>query len=193
MPAGEDRKVFGGKGGWSFGEQNMDGQALSPEQAVRGKRRGHHVRLLLLSFPVPADSQHKHSLSHNFFSFLDPTVTNPALAPSSPIPRLPSPSTKSTQFPTSVPIPLQSSTSLLGSASTEASSPNRRIDPHTQLYLSVAVIEFLIGAGLWIEGQLSGWRCLAGVGYLSVFDAAGVAIRMTRENDGSRSTRRPYG
>lgn len=43
LPAGEDRKVFGGKGGWSFGEQNIDGQALSPEQAKRGKRRGHHV------------------------------------------------------------------------------------------------------------------------------------------------------
>jgi len=46
LPAGEDRKVFGGKGGWSFGEQNIDGQALSPEQAKRGKRRGHHVRFL---------------------------------------------------------------------------------------------------------------------------------------------------
>jgi hypothetical protein len=43
LPAGEDRKVFGGKGGWSFGEQNMDQQALSPEHAKRGKRRGHHV------------------------------------------------------------------------------------------------------------------------------------------------------
>jgi len=43
LPAGEDRKVFGGKGGWSFGEQNIDGLALSPEQAKRGKRRGHHV------------------------------------------------------------------------------------------------------------------------------------------------------
>jgi len=62
-----------------------------------------------------------------------------------------------------------------------------------QLYLSVAVIEFLIGAGLWIEGQLSGWRCLAGVGYLSVFDAAGVAIRMMGDGDNQRSTRRPYG
>jgi hypothetical protein len=47
LPAGEDRKVFGGKGGWSFGEQNNDGQALSLEQAKRGKRRGHHVSLLL--------------------------------------------------------------------------------------------------------------------------------------------------
>jgi len=46
LPAGEDRKVFGGKGGWSFGEQNIDGQALSPDQAKRGKRRGHHVRSL---------------------------------------------------------------------------------------------------------------------------------------------------
>lgn len=55
------------------------------------------------------------------------------------------------------------------------------------------MIEFLIGAGLWIEGQLSGWRCLAGVGYLSVFDAAGVAIRMMGDGDNQRSTRRPYG
>lgn len=53
LPAGEDRKVFGGKGGWSFGEQNMDGQALSPEQAVRGKRRGHHVRVLVTSCEYP--------------------------------------------------------------------------------------------------------------------------------------------
>jgi hypothetical protein len=47
LPAGEDRKVFGGKGGWSFGEQNIDGQALLPEQAKKGKRRGHHVRSLI--------------------------------------------------------------------------------------------------------------------------------------------------
>jgi len=43
LPAGEGKKVFGGKGGWSFGEQHDPKQALSPEHASRGKRRGHHV------------------------------------------------------------------------------------------------------------------------------------------------------
>ena len=47
LPAGEEKKVFGGKGGWSFGGQNgaagVDGQALSPEHAKSSKRRGHHV------------------------------------------------------------------------------------------------------------------------------------------------------
>jgi hypothetical protein len=37
--------VFGGKGGWSFGEQHDHAQTLSPEQASKGKRRGHHVSL----------------------------------------------------------------------------------------------------------------------------------------------------
>lgn len=43
--AGEERKVFGGKGGWSFGEQHDHAQALGPEQVPKGKRRGHHVSL----------------------------------------------------------------------------------------------------------------------------------------------------
>lgn len=92
-------------------------------------------------------------------------------------------------------MPLQSSNSLLASASSPTLSqlPKKGLDPRTQLYLSFAIIEFLIGAGLWVEGQLSGWRCLAGVGYLSVFDAAGVAIRMIRDGDGWRTVRRPYG
>jgi hypothetical protein len=49
LPAGEEKKVFGGKGGWSFGGQNgsagANGQALSPEHANSSKRRGHHVSL----------------------------------------------------------------------------------------------------------------------------------------------------
>jgi hypothetical protein len=52
LPAGEDRKVFGGKGGWSFGEQKLDGQALSPEQAKRGKRRGHHVGFIAITLSI---------------------------------------------------------------------------------------------------------------------------------------------
>lgn len=75
------------------------------------------------------------------------------------------------------------------------------LDPHAQLYLSFGLMEFLVGAALWVEGQLSGWKCLAGVGYLVVFDALGVAVGMVagREAEGQvsgvegKGLRRPYG
>lgn len=64
----------------------------------------------------------------------------------------------------------------------------------SQLLASFACLEFLIGAALWVEGQMGGWRCLAGVGYLVVFDAFGVGVGVVaRGGDGWRSVRRPYG
>ena len=44
--------------------------------------------------------------------------------------------------------------------------------------------------------NLSGWRCLAGVGYLTVFDSLGVGVALMGKRgslEGSRSIRRPYG
>lgn len=41
---------------------------------------------------------------------------------------------------------------------------------------------------------MGGWRCLAGVGYLVVFDAFGVGVGVVaRGGEGWRSVRRPYG
>lgn len=42
---------------------------------------------------------------------------------------------------------------------------------------------------------MSGWRCLAGVGYLVVFDAMGVAVSMVgrKEGAGWSSIRKPFG
>lgn len=56
LPAGEDRKVFGGKGGWAFAGQSDagGGRTLSPEHASKSKRRGHHVSWLVL----PRDLDH---------------------------------------------------------------------------------------------------------------------------------------
>ena len=73
--------------------------------------------------------------------------------------------------------------------------PSSRSDPKGHLLLSLAILELLIGAGLWVEGQMSGWRCLAGVGYLVVFDAIGVGVSYVGgdEGGGARSLRRPYG
>ncbi|EIW69877.1 hypothetical protein TREMEDRAFT_68343 [Tremella mesenterica DSM 1558] len=172
---GLSRDRFGGQGGWSFG-QGAAGPLLVSPDVKHSKRRGHH---------------HKHSLSHNFFSFLDPTVTNPALAQSS---STPSVSTVSPAHdrPQPVPMPLLHTTAT--SNSTLSPLPPSKRDHHAHLLFSFALLEFLIGAGLWVEGQMSGWRCLAGVGYLVVFDALGVAIRMVRDGEeGWRSVRKPYG
>lgn len=129
--------------------------------------------------------QHKHSLSHNFFSFLDPTQTNPRLtSPSSP--QIMSPSDK----PLSVPMPHSSAFTTTLSLSP---LPPVKSDPQKQFLTSFAVLEFLIGAGLWVEGQMSGWRCLAGVGYLVVFDSLGVGIEVVQWKGLSGNLRRPYG
>lgn len=206
LPAGEERGVFAGNGEWSFG-QPTDDQA--PEGSKRSKRRGHHVsdvstfahdivfrsvhRLCTLTRTT---SQHKHSLSHNFFSFLDPTVTNPALASSPNLSAGPIPisSHKPADAPQPVPMPLLSSRHSLALSSPTLSPLPPRRDPQVQLLAAFSVLEFVVGAGLWVEGQMGGWRCLAGVGYLVVFDALGVGVSaISRGGEGWRSTRRPYG
>ncbi|WWC65415.1 uncharacterized protein I303_108033 [Kwoniella dejecticola CBS 10117] len=181
MPsAGGERNVFGGTGNWSFGQASapQDENGLQTPDVKRSKRRGHH---------------HKHSLSHNFFSFLDPTQTNPSLA-TSPSPKPPStPGPEATPAP--VPMPSLGVSGLSAASPTLSPLPPSKSDPRKQFYLSFAVLEFLIGAALWVEGQMSGWRCLAGVGYLVVFDALGVAVEMVARNEGSgyNTIRRPYG
>ncbi|WWC72408.1 uncharacterized protein I206_106370 [Kwoniella pini CBS 10737] len=177
---GGDRNVFGGTGNWSFGQASasQDENGMQTPDVKRSKRRGHH---------------HKHSLSHNFFSFLDPTQTNPSLA-ASPSPKPPStPGPEATPAP--VPMPSLGVSALSATSPTLSPLPPSKSDPRKQFYLSFAVLEFLIGAALWVEGQMSGWRCLAGVGYLVVFDAIGIAVEMVARNEGSgyNTIRRPYG
>ncbi|WVQ63104.1 uncharacterized protein L199_001255 [Kwoniella botswanensis] len=179
--AGGERNVFGGTGNWSFGQaaapQDENG-LQTPEGVKRSKRRGHH---------------HKHSLSHNFFSFLDPTQTNPTLA-TSPSPKPPTtPGPEATPAP--VPMPSLGVSALSAASPTLSPLPPSKSDPRKQFLLSFAILEFLIGAGLWVEGQMSGWRSLAGVGYLVVFDALGVAVEMVarQQGQGWNSIRRPYG
>ncbi|OWZ58188.1 hypothetical protein C368_01363 [Cryptococcus neoformans 125.91] len=172
-----EKKVFGGAGNWSFGQARPEagGSAglLTPD-VKRSKRRGHH---------------HKHSLSHNFFSFLDPTQTNPALSSNKSSARA-SPNPDAT--PASVPMPRLPSSATI---QTLSPLPSSKLDHYSRFLLSFAFLEFIIGAGLWIEGQMSGWKCLAGVGYLVVFDAMGVAVSMVgrKEGAGWSSIRKPFG
>ncbi|UOH79792.1 hypothetical protein LQV05_000803 [Cryptococcus neoformans] len=172
-----EKKVFGGAGNWSFGQARPEAGGsvglLTPD-VKRSKRRGHH---------------HKHSLSHNFFSFLDPTQTNPALSSNKSSARA-SPNPDAT--PASVPMPRLPSSATI---QTLSPLPSSKLDHYSRFLLSFAFLEFIIGAGLWIEGQMSGWRCLAGVGYLVVFDAMGVAVSMVgrKEGTGWSNIRKPFG
>jgi hypothetical protein len=89
-------------------------------------------------------------------------------------------------------LPSSTSTSLLPTP-THTKLSNTPTDPYIHFLASFAVLEFMIGAGLWVEGQMSGWRCLAGVGYLVVFDSLGVGVGVFAKGEGFGSLRRPYG
>jgi len=136
------------------------------------------------------DQQHKHSLSHNFFSFLDPTQTNPALASPNGAPNSPRPNRSDT--PQKVPMLLAAPT-ITASSPTLSPLPPSKHSSQYQMLLSFGILQFLIGSGLWVEGQMSGWRCLAGLGYLVVFDAMGVGISLLSRGEAWSNVRRPYG
>ena len=147
--------------------------------------------------------QHKHSLSHNFFSFLDPTATNNSLGPSpaSPTPWPPFSPSPTSDVPAAVPIPLLSSSSptTLPSPYDAKNQKFAAMSPGDQLALGFAIAEFFLGASLWVDGQAGGSVSIAGMGYLVVFDAIGVAVavlgrKSRRHGETSWSTiRRPYG
>ncbi|TRM67133.1 hypothetical protein BD626DRAFT_397094 [Schizophyllum amplum] len=115
-------------------------------------RRGHH---------------HKHSLSHNFFSFLEPGAVNglkhtEELAPPlSPWSTSSSAGVSATSTPAPAPPPAllveDTGGALLGAA-------------------AIATAQFVLGAWLWVAGQQVGSLACTGLGYWIVFDAFGVAI-----------------
>lgn len=124
------------------------------------------------------DKQHKHSLSHNFFSFMDPIDTNPSFPTSQSIGSLDGSSPSS--FPTSASTPssLTSPSPLFLSPS---SSPSESLlvqllaQPFsTQGIALFALLEFCLGASLWVDGQAGGSLSVTGLGYLVVFDSLGV-------------------
>jgi hypothetical protein len=138
------------------GGPQMNGQPSLP----RTSRRGHH---------------HKHSLSHNFFSFLEPGSMG--LGPQTPqvtssFPQSASPST--------VPFPhqLSDSPSPISPLSDSSTSPFSHLhNDSLPLGATVASLwQFALGALLWITGQGIGSLACTGLGYWVVFDAIGVAL-----------------
>ncbi|KAH9854564.1 hypothetical protein C2E23DRAFT_726136 [Lenzites betulinus] len=163
---------------------------MSPQSSA--ERRGHH---------------HKHSLSHNFFSFLEPGAqsesgqlhTQPTPMPTSPwAPISPFPSSPSLNDEKSA----ENGHAANGLVSkTRAKSPIGRIRASPEgsgLAACAAAGQFALGAWLWITGQQVGSLSCTGLGYWVVFDAIGVALghvlpsRLVRP-DSRADMRRPYG
>ena len=156
--------------GFTFGGRPppiVDGGASTEEQPPlpRGARRGHH---------------HKHSLSHNFFSFLEPGSTGPTSqtspgthwTPISPFPQSAGPSTIA--FP-HAPSEASSPVSPLSDSSTSPFS-HLRDDALPVGAMVASVGQFVLGAWMWIIGQSVGSLACTGLGYWVVFDAIGVVV-----------------
>ncbi|KJA23795.1 hypothetical protein HYPSUDRAFT_137359 [Hypholoma sublateritium FD-334 SS-4] len=125
-------------------------------------KRGHH---------------HKHSLSHNFFSFLEPTVAQPEELHTQPTPTPMSP-----WGPISA-IPPDSAAATAGLRTQSQNgfkvpAPRQQELPEviSPIGLASSVSQFVLGAYLWVIGQQVGSLSVTGLGYWVVFDAFGIAL-----------------
>ncbi|KAI0062539.1 hypothetical protein BV25DRAFT_1803814 [Artomyces pyxidatus] len=166
----------------------------SASAGSRASRRGHH---------------HKHSLSHNFFSFLEPGAqselqTQPTLTPVSPwTPGSPLPASadpSSVSFPSVSPVSPYPRNSLSPSSSTSNgpfsfANESRGISKEA---IIAAAGQFMLGAWLWVTGQQVGSLSCTGLGYWVVFDSFGVVVghvlpAYLRRPSLQAPLRRPYG
>jgi hypothetical protein len=158
------------RAGFKFGgSSSTSDNSLTPSSSSgsRPSRRGHH---------------HKHSMSHNFFSFLEPGSQHSDTVPSS---EPPSASSTMTDFADNVAPPLV--------------VPTTPVAPtiHPFAVFSCAV-EAILGAVVWVVGQQTGSLSCTGLGYWVVFDSFGVALSriipgyLVRDSMQSRG-RRTYG
>jgi hypothetical protein len=161
--------------GFTFGARppsSANGNTMADDQLPlpRASRRGHH---------------HKHSLSHNFFSFLEPGSTGLGDLTSQPTPIPVSPWAPISPFPQSA----GPSTIAFPGAPSESSSPlsplsDTSTSPFSHLHdnalpvgaIAATVGQLALGGWLWVTGQGIGSLACTGLGYWVVFDAIGVAV-----------------
>lgn len=181
--------------GFTFGGRpppthNEDGMVDEQLPLARASRRGHH---------------HKHSLSHNFFSFLEPGSTSlgDLTSQPTPIPVSPWASTTSSSLqplgPSTVAFPRESP-SPVSPRSESSTSPffHMQNDPLPVDAITASVGQFALGAWLWVTGQGVGSLACTGLGYWVVFDAIGIAVSKVlpiylRRPAPNASIRRPFG
>lgn len=141
------------RAGFTFGQRHSFSDHSAPNLshsplASRAARRGHH---------------HKHSLSHNFFSFLEPGSQNVDSSSSSP----------SAVEPVATPLSSFPADEQPSSTPPLPSLPPSSIPP---LAVAASICEFLLGASLWVSGQQTGSLSCTGLGYWVIFDAFGVIL-----------------
>ncbi|EAU83814.1 hypothetical protein CC1G_07549 [Coprinopsis cinerea okayama7 len=172
-PLGQGFK-FGGRPPPGEGSESEEGMPMP--QVNRAKRRGHH---------------HKHSLSHNFFSFLEPG-TGPAasqgqaanlhsqptptpVSPWAPISAFPDSAAASGGFPTAAPTP-SITPSHASHGLTVSHLPPVPSQEISTVALGVTIAQFVLGASMWVVGQQIGSLSVTGLGYWIVFDSFGVGV-----------------
>ncbi|KAG2136635.1 hypothetical protein DEU56DRAFT_804990 [Suillus clintonianus] len=141
-------------------------------------RRGHH---------------HKHSLSHNFFSFLDPSRQSQPEAKPEELHTAPTPAPMSPWSPvsniqggesvSSSNADLTTGTSSRSNSASPAPSPSPsqtnfswNLSKNGNLARVACVLQFCLGALVWVRGQAIGSLACTGLGYWVVFDAFGIAV-----------------
>ncbi|KAF8634988.1 hypothetical protein AX15_000603 [Amanita polypyramis BW_CC] len=209
--------TFGGRPSRSSGissDENTNGNLPVPPPMVApslsssstssvSSRRGHH---------------HKHSLSHNFFPFLEPGVnrhittaeelhTQPTPTPVSPWTKLPAAVSDQDDSklhpgrdvsPSTSPVETMSAGKNFASGEQPAGLGAEGADAGIAVSASVAAFgQFVIGSWLWVVGQQVGSLGCTGLGYWVVFDALGVVIGNVIPRSGMEGekdkVRRSYG
>ncbi len=117
---------------------------LPQSDAAVSRRRGHH---------------HRHSVSHSFFSFMDPAATSP-------------PPSASTWDAIS---PFPQTTTFVQPELRPLSIPKDAGQPSV-VALAFSVFQTILGGFLWTEGQRAGSLASTGLGYWVVFDAFGIFL-----------------
>lgn len=168
--------------GFTFGglpKSNSEPSGIRTPSSGVTARRGHH---------------HKHSLSHNFFSFLAPGQPQTLKVPGkeqdlqtipTPTPISPwAPNSNSEKlFPTAELIPRPQSESPAAFVSNSMSArqsiniapESKNVSSTGTAAMITASAQFALGALLWTRGQSIGSLACTGLGYWVVFDALGVA------------------
>lgn len=171
------------------GMRSVSGGSAGGDEGAKAARRGHH---------------HKHSMSHNFFSFMEPTAGpagtgNDLLAanaarngPAAAADKYSSaPSGSSTPGPGATFLPSPSH-ALPRSKYAGLPGPVKLVllcaaylPLATQLALGLGAVQTGLGAVLWIAGQARESLAVTGLGYLIVFDGMGTLGRVCLEMPGN--------
>jgi len=126
-------------------------------------RRGHH---------------HKHSVSHSFFSFLEPGSTGVVGSSGTPLSST-TPSEPVHAHPASASVPVSPWTPRPTPLSRHQSGYETESREKIAFRPAVSVVvlgQFLLGAWLWVCGQRIGSLSCTGIGYWIVFDSFGIGV-----------------